>query len=199
MAWIKIIESDEAKGKLEKLYEQVITKDGHVDHILKIHSLRPRTLAAHLSIYKAALHSNPNALSPRERELVAVCVSRLNECGYCVEHHTAGLGRHIGDQDLAEELGKASVGMASSARLTEREGAMCTYAIKLTKSPMAMEASDLNGLREVGLNDAGILDLNQIVAYFAYANRTVNGLGVEVGDEPLGLHPDEDEEGFLHR
>ena len=76
--------------------------------------------------------------------------------------------------------------------------AMCVYAAKLTEYPATMEESDLDDLRKVGLDDAGILDLNQIVAYFAYANRTVNGLGVEVGDEPLGLHPDEDVEGFRH-
>ena len=199
MAWIKIITVGEATGRLKKLYEQVMTPDGHVDHILQIHGLRPRTLAAHLSIYKAALHSKPNALSPRERELIAVCVSRLNACDYCVEHHTAGLGRHVGDQGLAQELGKASVGLPSSAELTEREKAMCAYAAKLTNFPPTMKASDLDDLRKVGLDDAGILDLNQIVAYFAYANRTVNGLGVEVGGEPLGLHPDEDNEGIRHR
>ena len=198
MAWIKIIEEQEATGQLKKLYEQVMTPDRHVDRILQIHGLRPRTLAAHLSIYKAALHSKPNALSPRERELIAVCVSRLNECDYCVQHHTAGLGRHVQDQELAQELGKASVGLPSSAELSERENAMCTYAAKLTGYPATMEEGDLDDLRKVGLDDAGILDLNQIVAYFAYANRTVNGLGVEVGDEPLGLHPDEDVEGFRH-
>ena len=190
--------SQEATGRLKKLYEQVMTPDRHVDRILQIHGLRPRTLAAHLSIYKAALHSKPNALSPRERELIAVCVSRLNECDYCVQHHTAGLGRHVQDQELAQELGKASVGLPSSAELTEREKAMCVYAAKLTEYPATMEESDLDDLRKAGLDDAGILDLNQIVAYFAYANRTVNGLGVEVGDEPLGLHPDEDVQGFQH-
>lgn len=198
MAWIKVIEEDKAKGKLKKLYEEVKTPEGHIDHILKIHSLRPRTLSAHLSIYKAALHSKPNELSPRERELIAVYVSRLNECDYCVKHHTAGLGQNIGDLELAVELGKASAGLPSKVELTERESAMCAYAAKLTTSPMAMEAGDMKNLREAGLSDAGILDLNQIVAYFAYANRTVNGLGVEIGDEPLGLHPDEDKEGFRH-
>jgi uncharacterized peroxidase-related enzyme len=198
MPWIGVIDVESAKGKLKQLYDQVKSADGHVDNILKIHGLRPRTLQAHLSIYKAALHSKPNALSPRERELVAVCVSLLNECPYCVDHHTASLGRHLGDQDLAEQLAKASIGDASEAELTPREQALCTYTAKLTLNPGAMQATDLDSLREAGLDDAGILDLNQIVAYFAYANRTVNGLGVYTDGEPLGLHPDEDEEGFRH-
>ncbi|MEK6255907.1 MAG: peroxidase-related enzyme [Chloroflexota bacterium] len=199
MAWINVIKSEEATGKLKKLYGDVMSADGHVDHILSVHSLRPRTLTAHLAIYKASLHSRPNELSPRERELVAVCVSRLNGCDYCVNHHSAGLGRHIGDQELAQQLGKAAVGEPSSVELSKRESALCRYATKLTDHPKDMEAADVDSLRAAGLTDAGILDLNQIVAYFAYANRTVNGLGVEVGEETLGLHPDENEEGFRHK
>lgn len=198
MPWIEIIDVEEAKGKLEQIYDQVKTVDGHVDNILKIHSLRPRTLQSHLSIYKATLHSKPNALSPRERELVGICVSLLNECDYCVNHHTASLGRHVGDQSLAEQLAKATIGGESEAELTIREHALCTYTAKLTLTPGDMEAKDLDSLREAGLDDAGILDLNQVVAYFAYANRTVNGLGVYIDDEPLGLHPDEDEEDYRH-
>ena len=199
MAWIRMLEAEEAKGSLKDLYEQVKSPSGQIDNILKIHSSRPRTLQAHLYLYKAALHSKPNALTPRERELVGVCVSRLNGCEYCVQHHTAGLAGHIQDADLAEELGKASVGEAPVEALTARERAFCTYAIKLTQAPERMVAEDLEPLRAIGLDDAGILDLNQIVAYFAYANRTVNGLGVEVAGEPLGLHPDEEQEGFQHK
>ena len=61
-----------------------------------------------------------------------------------------------------------------------------------------MQKNDLEPLRSVGLTDAGILDLNQIIAYFAYANRTVLGLGINTGGDILGLHPSEDEEGFGH-
>ena len=200
MPWIEIVEPGEASGPLERLYKGVQSADGHVDNILKIHSLRPRSLRGHLELYKAALHSKPNGLSMRERELVGVCVSLLNECDYCVQHHRAGLARTLGgDLALAEELTQASIGAVESEKLTSRERALCNYTSKLTTNPTNMMASDLEPLRAAGLDDATILDLNQVVAYFAYANRTVNGLGVEVAGEPLGLHPDEDEEGFAHK
>ena len=199
MAWIKRINKDEAEGLLKKLYDGVQTSDGHIDNILQVHSLRPRTLKGHLELYKAALHSKPNALSPRERELVGVTVSISNGCEYCVAHHTAGLARHVGSQTLAEELAQAAVGRAESEAITEREIAMCNYARKLTLEPANMQESDLDAMRAAGLEDEAILDVNQIAAYFAYANRTVNGLGVVTDGEPLGLHPDENEEGFGHR
>lgn len=199
MTWIEIIEPENAKGRLKKLYEQVKTPEGHVDNILKAHSLRPSTLQGHLSLYKAALHSKPNNLSNRERELVAVCVSLLNECDYCVKHHQAGLARHIKSSELAEELAQASIGKLQSDNFTQRDRAMCDYAAKLTLTPTLMEESDLEPLRRAGFDDTAILDLNQVVAYFAYANRMVNGLGIYVDGENLGLHPDEDHEGFEHR
>ena len=198
MAWIDTIDNADAQGSLRKLYDAVQTPDGHVDNILRVHSLRPRTLRGHLELYKATLHSKPSGLSYRERELVGVCVSKTNSCSYCVQHHQAGLARELGDADLAAELAAANVGEKDSDHITERELALCAYARKLTQQPGAMAASDRDPLREQGLDDAAILDLNQIVAYFAYANRTVNGLGVEIAGEPLGLHPDEDQEGFIH-
>jgi uncharacterized peroxidase-related enzyme len=199
MSWIEVVEPEDAEGRLEKLYKSVQSADGHVDHILKIHSLRPITLKGHLEIYKAALHSKPNGLSMRERELMAVCVSLLNKCDYCVQHHRAGLARTLGgDAALADEITRASVGEFESDQLTERERVLIVYTTKLTMDAQNMVKSDLEPLRAIGLDDATILDLNQVVAYFAYANRTVNGLGVDVAGEVLGLHPDEDAEGFAH-
>ncbi len=198
MPWIKVPDPAGATGLLGKLYEQIRTPEGHVDHILQVHGLRPRTLQAHLGLYKAVIHSRPNALSPRERELVGVCVSQLNGCDYCVEHHRAGLARHIGDGRLAEDLARVAATEAPGDPLTPREKVLCAYARKLTLMPAKMRREDLDPLRAEGLDDAAILDLNQIVAYFAYANRTVQGLGVTTGDEPLGLHPDEGEGSLRH-
>ncbi|MDA7950532.1 MAG: peroxidase-related enzyme [Pirellulaceae bacterium] len=199
MAWIETISPQNATGKLAELYEQIKTPDGHIDNVLTIHSLRPRTLAAHLALYKAAIHSRPNDLSPRERELVGTVVSALNGCHYCKEHHQAGLTRHLdNDSALADELVQAATGNVASESLTAREKALSLYATKLTRSPEEMVEEDILPLREHGLSEAGILDLNQIVAYFAYVNRMVLGLGVDIHGEPLGLHPSEDEEGFRH-
>jgi len=70
----------------------------------------------------------------------------------------------------------------TNADLTLSQRAMLDYAVKLTESPTLMEAADLKPLREAGFNDKAILDVNQIVAYFAYVNRVADGLGVEMED-----------------
>lgn len=67
-----------------------------------------------------------------------------------------------------------------AAELTPRQRALLDYADKLTREPWAMVEADLSPLREAGLDDRGILDLNQAVAYFAYVNRVADGLGVVI-------------------
>ena len=56
---------------------------------------------------------------------------------------------------------------------------MLVYAVKLTKTPGAMTDADVEGLRAVGFSDRDILDITEVVGYYAYANRIADGLGIE--------------------
>jgi uncharacterized peroxidase-related enzyme len=196
--WIHVIPPQEAEGRLGRIYESIRTPDGHIDNVLQIHSLRPRTLEGHLTLYKGVLHNPDISLSPRERELIGVYVSALNDCDYCVVHHRAGLARILSDERLAEELTRATIAEEEGDALTDRERAMCAYARRLTLTPGVVDQSDVAALREAGLDDGEILDLNQIVSYFAYVNRSVLGLGVPIDDGPLGLSPDDTSDSYRH-
>lgn len=82
MAWIKTIDEGDARGRLAELYGRALDPvSGHVDNVLKIHSLHPRGLDAHLALYKAAMHGTPS-FTKADRELVAVVVSEANRCHY---------------------------------------------------------------------------------------------------------------------
>ena len=61
---------------------------------------------------------------------------------------------------------------------------MLDYARKLTKSPAEMRKSDVAKLREVGLDDAAIVELVSVTAYYNFINRVALGLGVRL-DTPL--------------
>ncbi len=69
-----------------------------------------------------------------------------------------------------------------TAGLDERREAVLAYAEKLTRSPAEIRRSDLDALRAAGLKDADVLGLAECVAYYAYANRIVDGLGVRLED-----------------
>ncbi len=66
------------------------------------------------------------------------------------------------------------------APLPDADRAMLDYADKLTREPWAMVEADVAALRRAGFDDTAILDINQVTAYFAFANRLADGLGVEL-------------------
>jgi uncharacterized peroxidase-related enzyme len=67
-----------------------------------------------------------------------------------------------------------------TADLTPADQAMLTYAVKLTREPWQMVEADVVALRQAGFSDTAILDINQVTGYYAFANRLVDGLGVEL-------------------
>ena len=94
MSYIRTIDESEASGELDDLYKRGRNPDGSVDNVLKVHSLNPESLRAHLEVYIAAMH-RPSPLSRAEREIVATVVSRVNGCEYCLRHHSEGLRRQL--------------------------------------------------------------------------------------------------------
>lgn len=71
---------------------------------------------------------------------------------------------------------------------------MLAYARRLTQSPAEIGEIEIERLRFAGLDDGEILEVNQVASYFAYANRTVLGLGVTTEGDVLGLSPNESED-----
>ena len=195
MTWINVVSPQSATGRLHKLYERVTSPDGAVDNILQAHSLRPHTLEGHMALYKNVLHHTANETPKWFLELLGVLTSHLNGCAYCVEHHTAGLARLLADPMRAATLRRA-VETEEAGPFTKKERAALAYARKLTLDPAEMVADDVDALRQAGWPDGQVLEINQVVSYFAYANRTVLGLGVSTRGDVLGLSPGGD--GWRH-
>ena len=81
MAYIKVISEDKADTKLAGLYKQLAGNQGKVVNILKIQSLLPDTLQAHLQLYRSIVFAG-DVLSRSQREMIAITVSAANKCGY---------------------------------------------------------------------------------------------------------------------
>ncbi len=190
MPWIATVAYDAATGRLRQLYDRIKGPDNNVDNIMMMHSLRPHSMEGHMALYKSALHHAGNTLPKWFLEVLGVWVSSLNACAYCVEHHFAGLQRLLGDPARGLAIRAAiEAGMPDAAPLTDAQKLAMGYARKLTEAPGAMVAADVAGLREAGFSDGEILEINQVTAYFSYANRTVLGLGCSTEGDILGLSP----------
>jgi uncharacterized peroxidase-related enzyme len=194
MSWIRTIPYAESDGRLRDLYDRIRGPHGEVDNIMQVHSLRPHTMEGHLRLYKNVLHHRGNHLPTVLLELIGVYVSLLNGCDYCVEHHFTGLRRLLDDDDRAAAIRRRLQEDELGAPLDVRERAALGYARRLTGDPAGMNEDDLAPLRQAGFTDAEILEINQVVAYFAYANRTVLGLGVSTDGDVLGLSPEDTED-----
>ncbi len=202
MSWIKTVPYVEATGKLKKLYDRVKGPDDNVDNIMMSHSLRPHTMEGHMAIYKNVLHHTGNTLPKWFLEMIGVWVSALNECDYCVEHHFAGMKRLLGDEARANELREAiEDGDVDVAPITDAEKMALGYAAMLTLTPARISEKVIEALRSAGLEDGEILEINQVTAYFNYANRTVLGLGCTTDGDIIGLSPNnsDDPDDWTHK
>ena len=190
MSWIEVIPFDKATGKLRTLYERVTGPDNNVDNIMMAHSLRPHTMEGHMAIYKYVLHHSGNTVPKWFLEVLGVWVSQLNACDYCVQHHFAGMKRLLQDDAKADAIGAAIAAQNIDAvPLNAAQHQAMRYAQKLTQNPAAMNKADVQALRDVGFTDGEILEINQVTAYFSYANRTVLGLGCSTHGDIIGLSP----------
>jgi uncharacterized peroxidase-related enzyme len=179
----------ESAGDLRNLYDRIKGPDNNVDNIMLAHSLRPHTMQGHMTLYKYVLHHPRNALPKAYLEAIGVYVSSLNDCQYCVEHHFAGMARLLNDDKRAANIREALQNHMPADAFSGAELAGLEYAASLTLNPGEVAKADIDALREAGLDDGEILEINQVTAYFSYANRTVLGLGVATDGDIIGLSP----------
>ena len=200
MSWIKVISFEEATGKLKRLYTKVTGPNNNVDNIMMVHGLRPHTMTGHMSLYKNVLHNSNNTLPKWFLETIGVYVSMLNNCDYCINHHFEGLKRLLDDDEKSYQI-KEDLEKGNPPFSEEKYNEALNYSKKLTKTASEVEKRDVETLRNAGLTDGEILEVNQVVSYFNYANRTVLGLGVSTDGDIIGLSPNDsdDEDNWNHQ
>lgn len=174
MSWIRTVTEGEAEGELADVYRDVASRRGKLSNIMRIQSLAPRAMKAHLDLYMEVMFER-GGLSRAERELLAVVVSVENGCEYCTLHHRAALAAWWKDSERVAEL----VRDPASAMLGERERALADHALGLTRDPTGPGPEGVRRLRDAGLSDREILQVTMIVAYFNFVNRIAEGLGVQ--------------------
>jgi uncharacterized peroxidase-related enzyme len=187
-AWIKMIREEEATGVLREMYDDARTPHGTVDNVMKVHSLRPHTMQGHVALYKSVLHHADITLPLWFLEVIASYTSIKNECEYSLTHHYTNARRLIDDEDRSDKI---LVALKEGKPELMFEGmylALLRYAEKLTLQIAEMEIQDIQKLRESGCNDGEILEVNQVVAYFNYSNRLLNGLGVTTEGDAIGYY-----------
>lgn len=189
-AWIKMIPDAEASEELLDALKLARTPHGTVDNVMRVHSLRPNTMRGHVTLYRAALHDQANTLPMWLQETISSYVSILNDCPYSLANHWANARHLIGDEARADAIGTAMHARRPADALNDSDLALLVYAEKLTLAPGAMVKADVDALFAAGLDDGQILEANQIIGYFNYVNRLLNGLGVNTSGDIVGYYTD---------
>jgi uncharacterized peroxidase-related enzyme len=189
VAWIRVVPYEESEGELRRIYDGVKGASGHLDNVVKVHSLRPHTLEGHYALYRSVLHHPENEMPPWLLESLGVYTSLLNGCAYSAAHHSEGLRLALADDSRFEEIHQALSGDRPEDAFSGKELVLLRYAKKLTLVPNRLNKGDIEALRAAGANDGEILEANQVVSYFNYANRVLNGLGVTTEGDVLGTSP----------
>lgn len=187
-AWIRMISDEEADGPLRQLLDEARTPHGTVDNVMRVHSLRPATMQGHVTLYRAALHNDSNTLPTWLQETLSSYVSILNDCAYSLANHWANARYLIQDDERADAIESALKTGELEHVFSGSELALLNYTRKLTCEPQSMIEQDVAELRQAGLDDGEILEANQIVAYFNYVNRLLNGLGVSTDGDVVGYY-----------
>ena len=147
-----------------------------------------------MALYKNVLHNSNNTLPKWYLESLGTYVSYLNQCNYCVDHHAEGLKRLLGNDKKYKEIRTNIERDKLENSFDEKMLEGFRYAKKLTLSHHLISKKDMEALRSVGYDDGEILEVNQLVSYFNYVNRTVVGLGVNIDGDILGLSPNENDD-----
>ena len=189
-AWIAMVSDEEANDDLKDALQLARTPHGTVDNVMRVHSLRPNTMKGHVSLYRAALHDEANTLPAWLQETISSYVSVLNKSAYSYANHWANARHLIQDVARADAIEDALQHRDLARVFTGRDLAVMRYAEKLTLKPAEMEKSDVDALKDAGMDDGQILEANQIIGYFNYVNRHLNGLGVTTDGDVVGYYAD---------
>ncbi|WP_171209202.1 MULTISPECIES: peroxidase-related enzyme [unclassified Ruegeria] len=160
---------DPLPPETQKYFDICVEKLGMVPNVLRAYAFDIEKLNAFTAMYNDLMLAE-SGLSKLEREMIAVVVSSLNRCFYCLVAHGAAVRQLSGEPELGEML----VMNYKIAPLNPRHRAMLDFAAKMTTSSASVEESDRQSLRDAGFSDRDIWDIANVAGFFNMTNRVAS-------------------------
>ena len=153
-------------------------KLGMVPNVLQAHAFDIEKLNAFTGLYNELMLAD-SGLSKLEREMIAVVVSSVNRCFYCLTAHGAAVRQLSGDPILGEQL----VMNYRVADLEDRQRAMLDFTALITEASYTIEEEHRQSLRDVGFSDRDIWDIINVAAFFNMTNRVASGTNMQPNNQ----------------
>ena len=154
---------------MQAYFDKCQEKLGFVPNVLSAYAFDNAKLEAFVAMYNDLMLA-PSGLSKLEREMIAVAVSAVNRCYYCLVAHGAAVRALSGDPALGELM----VMNYRAARLSKRQRAMLDFATKLTAEPWAIGDEDREALRKAGFSERDIWDIAAVAGFYNMSNRVAS-------------------------
>ncbi|MGR3494150.1 peroxidase-related enzyme [Citreimonas sp.] len=173
---------DPLPERTQKYFDVCQEKLGLVPNVLKAYAHDIDKLDAFAGIYNQLMLAD-SGLSKLEREMIAVVVSAVNRCFYCLTAHGQAVRALSGDPQLGEML----VMNWRVADLDHRQRAMLSFAEKMTLNSSQIAEYDREALRDAGFSDADIWDIANVAGFFNMTNRVASATDMRPNDAYHGL------------
>src|SRR6185436_7260467 len=154
---------------MQAYFAKCVEKLGFVPNVLQAYAFDNAKLRAFIAMVDDLMLSD-SGLSKLEREMIAVAVSSVNHCHYCLTAHGAAVRQRGKDPELGELIAQNY----RAADLTPRQKAMLDFAVRLTEAPDKIEEEDRQALRRAGFSDRDIWDIAAVAGFFNMSNRVAS-------------------------
>ena len=162
----------------QKYFDICDQKLGLIPNVLQAYAFDIDKLNAFTALYNDLMLA-PSGLSKLEREMIAVCVSSINKCFYCLASHGQAVREYSGDPILGEMM----VMNWRAADLDERQYAMLEFAEMMTIESYRIEEKHRQHLRDVGFSDRDIWDIANVAGFYNMSNRVASATDMRPNDE----------------
>ena len=180
MAYIDVIQHNEAEGDLKGIYDNLVKTRGKLADVHMIQSLNPESIVNHMDLYMTIMFGK-SPLKRVQREMIAVVVSKNNNCDYCQLHHAEAVNHYWKNEFKTNQLKEDY----TQVDLSDIDMELCHYAKAMTLNPSHDNKKSIEKLKALGLDDRAILDATLVLSYFNFVNRIVLGLGLDVDEKEL--------------
>jgi len=153
-------------GELRAYFDKCLEKLGFVPNVLRAYAFDAVKLKAFIDMVDDLMLAD-SGLTKLEREMIAVAVSAVNHCHYCLTAHGAAVRQRGKDPQLGELIAQNY----RAAGLDARQTAMLDFAVKLTEHPDKIVESDRAALRAAGFSDRDIWDIAAVTGFYNMSNR----------------------------
>lgn len=167
----------------QKYFDICQEKLGMVPNVLQSYAFDVSKLNTFTAMYNDIMLAD-SGLTKLEREMIAVVVSSINKCFYCLTAHGAAVRQLSGDPMLGELM----VMNWRAADLDTRTFSMLLFAENLSLASAKTSEADREALREVGFSDADIFDIASVTGFFNMTNRIASGIDMRPNDEYHSQH-----------